>query len=122
MTPPFKYPHESLAESRHSELWPEERGQTDATGPHSPQVFGLGIGVQLCSSPSRGHREEESDGFRGGLGRGNLNSHHMVQLSSQGSKASFHGNWDRILVMKKQTGQGSGFLSTEMTVTRGQRR
>ena len=52
----------------------------------------------------------------------NLNSHHMVQLSSQGSKASFHGNWDRILVMKKQTGQGSGFLSTEMTVTRGQRR
>ena len=47
----------------------------------------------------------------------NLNSHHMVQLSSQGSKASFHGNQGRILVLKKQTGQGSGFPSTEMTVT-----
>ena len=42
MTPSFKYPHQGLAESRHLALWPEEREQRDATGPHSPQVFGLG--------------------------------------------------------------------------------
>lgn len=47
----------------------------------------------------------------------NLNSHSRVQLSSQGSKASFHGNQGRFLVMKKQTGQGSGFHSAETTAT-----
>lgn len=31
----------------------------------------------------------------------NLNSHQMAQLSSQGSKISFHRNQGRILAMKK---------------------
>lgn len=47
----------------------------------------------------------------------NLNSHCRVQLSSQGSKGGFHGNQGIILTLKKQTGQDSGFPSTEMTAT-----
>ena len=113
MTAPFKCPLESWAESRHSALWPEERGQTDATGPHSPQVCGLGTGAQLCGSPSRGRREEEPDGFRGGLGRGKSEQSPHAAAFLPGAQSWFPWKLDRILVMKKPTGQGSGFLSRD---------
>ena len=93
MTARFKCPLESWAESRHSALWPEEGDRQMPLGPTLLKSVVWAPEHNSAAAPPEGAGKRNQTASEAGWAEENLNSHHMLQLSSQGPKAGFHGNW-----------------------------
>lgn len=83
---------------------PGKSGQTETAWASRPWKLGFRLlwdfRVALPWGTGRNHQRA----LEKGPAEENLSSHHRVPLSSQGYNASFHGNQERILAVRKHTG------------------